>query len=291
MRYVTENSFDAYVWQLLETKARFIDQIMSSSTGLRTVEDLAMGALTFAEIKAIASGNPLVLERATIDAEVMKLTVLQDQWQQDRWVWSNTARANRSEIDFIERRMDGLIKDAEEVELANANGWTFKPRGPLCAAASMSDDVTLQIGEQVLQLARTVPTHEVGEWTVGRVGSFRIVLARHFDLEIKIDSDHGSYSVDRKGTRITSAAATGELVLARIRELANEPKRVAAWAQRLQREVEEIEQRLQEDFEHQEKLMSLLARQRAIEAELDLDKDQAGTEAAEAVEPTAKVEP
>ena len=290
MRYVTEGSFDAYVWNLLETKARFIDQIMSSSTGLRTVEDLAMGALTFAEIKAIASGNPLVLERATIDAEVMKLTVLQDQWQQDRWKWSNKARTYRSEIEHIERRMDGLIKDAEEVEAANANGWTFKPRGPLCAAASMTDDVALQIGEQVLQIARTVPTHEIGEWTVGRVGSFRIVLARHFDLEIKIDSDHGSYSVDRKGTRITSAAATGELVLARIRELANEPKRIAAWAQRLQRDVEEIEQRLQEDFEHQEKLMSLLARQRAIEAELDLDKDQAGTEAAEAVETTAKVE-
>lgn len=290
MRYVTEGSFDAYVWSLLETKARFIDQIMSSSTGLRTVEDLAMGALTFAEIKAIASGNPLVLEKATVDAEVLKLTVLQDQWQQDRWSWSNRARGNAKEIEHIETKMAGLTRDAEEVTHANANGWTFKPKGPLCAAASMTDDVALQIGEQVLELSRSVQKHVIGEWTVGRVGSFRIVLARHFDLEIKIDSDTASYSVDRKGTRITSAAGTGELVLARLRELVDEPKRMAAIAQRLQREIQDIEERLQSGFEHEEKLNSLLARQRAIEAELDLDKDQAGTEASEAVEATAKEE-
>jgi N12 class adenine-specific DNA methylase len=288
IRYVTENSFDAYVWQLLETKARFIDQIMSSSTGLRTVEDLAMGALTFAEIKAIASGNPLVLEKATVDAEVLKLTVLQDQWQQDRWSWSNRARGNAKEIEYIEKRMAGLMADAEEVTQAIANGWTFKPRGPLCAAASTTDDVALQIGEQVLELSRSVPKHEVGEWTVGRVGSFRIILARHFDLEVKIDSDSGSYSVDRKGTRITSAAGTGELVLARLRELLDEPQRMAALAQRLQREIKDIETRLASGFEHAEKLNSLLVRQRAIEAELDLDKDQAGTEASEAVDSTAK---
>lgn len=289
-RYVTENSFDAYVWQLLETKARFIDQIMSSSTGLRTVEDLAMGALTFAEIKAIASGNPLVLEKATVDAEVLKLTVLQDQWQQDRWTWSNRARGNAKEIEHIEKKMAGLMADAEEVRQAIATGWTFKPRGPLCAAASMTDDVALQIGEQVLELSRSVSKHEIGEWTVGRVGSFRIILARHFDLEIKIDSDTASYSVDRKGTRITSAAGTGELVLARLRELVEEPKRMAALAQRLHREIEDIETRLQNGFEHEEKLNSLLARQRAIEAELDLDKDQAGTEASVAVETAAKEE-
>ena len=62
-RYVTEGSFDSYSWNLLDVKARFIDQVMTAEQGLRTVEDISMTALSYAEIKALASGNPLVLER------------------------------------------------------------------------------------------------------------------------------------------------------------------------------------------------------------------------------------
>jgi hypothetical protein len=263
---------------------------MSSTTGLRTVEDLAMGALTFAEIKAIASGNPLVLEKATIDAEVMKLTVLQDQWQYDRWSWSNRARGNMSRLAEIEGKMDALTNQAHEIEQAIAHGWTFKPKGPLCAEASATGDIALQVGAQILEIARSMPKHEIGERVVGRLGNLTVVLARHMDLEVKIDSAVGSYSVDRRGTRISSAASTGELVFQRIQDLVEEPRKQAAEAQRLQREIDDIEQRLQMDFEHQEKLMGLLLRQRAIEAELDLDKDQAGTETSDAVEQTAKEE-
>jgi SNF2 family DNA or RNA helicase len=59
-RYATEGSFDAYMWQTLETKARFIHQVMRGETWVRSAEDLESGALTYAEIKAIASGNPAV---------------------------------------------------------------------------------------------------------------------------------------------------------------------------------------------------------------------------------------
>jgi hypothetical protein len=62
-RYVTEGSFDAYMWQTLETKARFIQQVMNGSVTVRQAEDLEGGALTYAEIKAIASGNPAVMEK------------------------------------------------------------------------------------------------------------------------------------------------------------------------------------------------------------------------------------
>ena len=63
-RYVTEGSFDAYMWQTLETKARFIQQVMRGETSVRSAEDLESGALTYAEIKAIASGNPAVVEKS-----------------------------------------------------------------------------------------------------------------------------------------------------------------------------------------------------------------------------------
>ena len=72
-RYVTEGSFDAYMWQTLETKARFIQQVMSGQTSARTAEDLEGGALTYAEITAIASGNPAVMEKGKVDMGVRKL--------------------------------------------------------------------------------------------------------------------------------------------------------------------------------------------------------------------------
>jgi hypothetical protein len=68
-RCVTEGSFDAYMWQLLETKARFIHQAMGGHTSVRSAEDLEARTLTYAEIKAIASGNPAVIDYVV--AEVM----------------------------------------------------------------------------------------------------------------------------------------------------------------------------------------------------------------------------
>ncbi len=84
-RYVTEQSFDAYIWQTLETKARFIAQVMQGDTGMRSAEDVELAALSYAEVKAIASGNPLVLEKAGIDTELAKLSLLKSQWDNQQW--------------------------------------------------------------------------------------------------------------------------------------------------------------------------------------------------------------
>ena len=75
-RYVTKGSFDAYMWQALETKARFIAQVMSGENAVRCAEDIGGQELSYAEVKAIASGNPAVLTLAEADAEIQRLTVL-----------------------------------------------------------------------------------------------------------------------------------------------------------------------------------------------------------------------
>ncbi len=69
-RYVIEGSFDAYMWQRLETKCRFTTQVMTGDATVRRAEDVDSAAPTCAEVTAIASGNPLVIEKATIDAEI-----------------------------------------------------------------------------------------------------------------------------------------------------------------------------------------------------------------------------
>src|SRR3954465_15420002 len=75
-RYVTEGSFDAYMWQGLETKARFTPQVMTGDNAARRAEDVGGQELSYAEVKAIASGNPAVLTLAEADAEVQRLNVL-----------------------------------------------------------------------------------------------------------------------------------------------------------------------------------------------------------------------
>jgi hypothetical protein len=75
-RYVTEGSFDAYMWQALETKARFISQVMTGESSVRRAEDIGGQELSYAEVKAIASGNPAVLTLAEADAELQRLSIL-----------------------------------------------------------------------------------------------------------------------------------------------------------------------------------------------------------------------
>jgi hypothetical protein len=75
-RYVTQGSFDAYMWQALETKAKFISQVMTGDCAVRRTEDIGGQELSYAEVKAIASGNPAVLTLAEADAQLQRLTVL-----------------------------------------------------------------------------------------------------------------------------------------------------------------------------------------------------------------------
>src|SRR5437667_849696 len=98
-RYVSEGSFHAYTWHTLETKAKFIAQVMSGDMTIRRLEDLESAALTYAEVKAIASGNPLVIEKAQVDAELMRLTRLRSAHAEEQTgfaeISSNLARTPR----------------------------------------------------------------------------------------------------------------------------------------------------------------------------------------------------
>jgi hypothetical protein len=111
-RYVTEGSFDSYMWQTLETKARFIAQVMKGDKGIRSLEDVELAALSYAEVKALASGNPLVIEKAGVDAEVARLSTLFS-------VWRNQRYANESEVSrlpmMIEAQQRKVALYAEDV--------------------------------------------------------------------------------------------------------------------------------------------------------------------------------
>ena len=91
-RYVTEGSFDAYMWQALETKARFIAQVMTGDSAVRRAEDIGGQELSYAEVKAIASGNPAVLTLAEADAELQRLAVLKKNHADEQYLARRSLR-------------------------------------------------------------------------------------------------------------------------------------------------------------------------------------------------------
>jgi N12 class adenine-specific DNA methylase len=110
-RYVTEGSFDAYMWQALETKARFISQVMTGQNALRRAEDIGGQELSYAEVKAIASGNPAVLTLAEADAELQRLAVLKKNHADEQYLARRSIRELPERIARLEKRLGHLTAD------------------------------------------------------------------------------------------------------------------------------------------------------------------------------------
>jgi N12 class adenine-specific DNA methylase len=114
-RYVTEGSFDAYMWQALETKARFISQVITGDNAARRAEDIGGQELSYAEVKAIASGNPSVLTLAEADAELQRLTLLKKNHLDEQYVARRSVRDLPGTIAGMSDRLTKLTTDLQTV--------------------------------------------------------------------------------------------------------------------------------------------------------------------------------
>ena len=115
-RYVTENTFDAYMWQILENKQKFISQIMTSKSPVRACEDVDDTALSYAEIKALATGNPYIKEKMDLDIQVSKLKLLKANHTSQKYkLETDIAKNYPMQIAAQKERLAGLRSDAEAV--------------------------------------------------------------------------------------------------------------------------------------------------------------------------------
>ena len=106
--YVTEGSFDGYMWQSLETKLAFIEQV-DADFSVREIDDISDGVLTFSEIKALASGNPKIIQKVTLDAELMRLNAVHASWKSGR----RKAEMMRGRLDYAEDAFRKVITELE----------------------------------------------------------------------------------------------------------------------------------------------------------------------------------
>ena len=127
-RYVTEGSFDAYMWQALETKARFINQVMTGDSAVRQAEDIGSQELSYAEVKAIASGNPAVLTLAEADAELKRLTILKKHHADEQYLARRALRELPETLARLKRRLADLGRDIATATTHAADPLTIGTR-------------------------------------------------------------------------------------------------------------------------------------------------------------------
>lgn len=115
-RYVTENTFDSYLWQTIENKQKFISQIMTSKTPARVAEDVDENTLSYAEIKALATGNPLIKEKMDLDIEVTKLKMLEGNYKSNLYsLEDKIIKTYPREIEKYERLIEGAKEDINRI--------------------------------------------------------------------------------------------------------------------------------------------------------------------------------
>jgi len=145
-RYVTEGSFDAFMWQALETKARFIAQVMTGNNTARRAEDIGGQELSYAEVKAIASGNPAVLTLAEADAELQRLAILRKSHMDEQYIARRNLRDLPGAIERLTQRLDGLTADQATMKAHEEDAIIIGSRAtgdPLAALGQALDAMPL----------------------------------------------------------------------------------------------------------------------------------------------------
>jgi hypothetical protein len=197
-RYVTEGSFDAYMWQALETKARFIAQVMTGDNAARRAEDIGGQELSYAEVKAIASGNPAVLTLAEADAELQRLTLLAKNHIDEQYVARRSVRDLPGRIADLSERLHKLTADQATATAHSGDSLTIGNR------AYSRGDAAGVLGSQLDTLSRNIrETHRL-PLGIYRGLRFGLVLHPHFPPDVYLEGAATRQSIlsrDHQGPR------------------------------------------------------------------------------------------
>ena len=218
-RYVTEGSFDAYRWQTLETKARFINQVMSGENGLRRAEDVSSQELSYAEVKSLASGNPHFMTLAETDADIQRLGVLRRSHMDEQYLAGRKIKELPEQIERTEKRIAALKSDRERL-----TAWKGDPIS-LGGRTYSIDDAMTPLGkalEQVPDISdRRFPIGKFRGLTFGieyRWNNAEIYLAGESELRAQLSKEaRGPRAVLNALGRI--AASYDERILSNEKEL------------------------------------------------------------------------
>jgi len=264
-RYVTEGSFDAYMWQTLETKAKFIAQVMSGDMTIRRLEDLDSAALTYAEVKAIASGNPLVIEKAQVDAELIRLTRLRSAHAEEQYRIRTNLRRSHEDAEAFTGRLTNLRQDIAARQDTSGDKFSIELDGQVLDNRGIA-------GELIVRRAEKIKNRFGDDVRVGRFAGFDLFLRPTFNNNVEmIVRGKNSYSA-----RVTDTAqGTIRSLEANVQGFEERASKLEYDIADASKRAKELETKVGAHFEREERYQELTRRQGEIEEKLDLTKNQA----------------
>ena len=186
-RYVTEQTFDAYLYQLVEGKQKFASQIMTSKSPVRSAEDIDETALSYAEIKMLATGNPYIKEKMDLDIQVQKLKMLKSNFLSEKYgLEDKVIKFYPQQIAYLKSRVEGLRKDVETAKL-HPKPIDEQPLGMTVSGVSYSEKA--EAGQAIINACKSMNSPDaipLGEY-------------RGFQMELYFDTVQRNYVVKLKG--------------------------------------------------------------------------------------------
>ena len=264
-RFVTEGTFDAYLYQLVESKQKFISQIMTSKSPVRSAEDVDEQALSYAEIKALASGNPMIKEKMDLDIEVSKLKLLKANHLSQKYALEDAiSKGFPKQIAETQARITGYGADIAAVkENTHPNGDGFSPL--TLAGVTYADKK--EAGAALLTICQTMLSPEATQ-----IGSYRGLT-----LELAFDTFAREYRLTMIG-QLRHTVTLGTDVFGNLQRMDNAleglPIKEQACREQLsnlQTQLETAKAEVQKPFPREEELTTKTARLEELNSLLNLD--------------------
>jgi len=271
-RYVTEGTFDSYSWQLIENKQKFISQIMTSKSPVRSCEDVDEAALTYAEVKALATGNPYIKEKMDLDIQVSKLKLMKANHTSQKYrLEDNIAKHYPRQIAILKERISGMSAD---IQTAKAN----LPRTGM--SAEDKEQFLMKVGNKVytdkkeagtalVEMCKEIKTVNVPV-TVGEYAGFKMAVSfdafsHRFVMNLKGQLSH---NLEIGPDPLGNIARINHALESIPRQLSDAETKF----ENVERQLETAKVEVQKPFAQEAELAEKLERLSALNALLNMDE-------------------
>ena len=267
-RYVTEQTFDAYLYQLVEGKQKFASQIMTSKSPVRSAEDIDETALSYAEIKMLATGNPYIKEKMDLDIQVQKLKMLKSNFLSEKYgLEDKVIKFYPQQIAYLKSRVEGLTTDVETAK-SHPKPIDEQPLGMMVSGVSYSEKA--EAGQAIINACKSMNSPDaipLGEY-------------RGFQMELYFDTVQRNYVVKLKGETSRDVPlgddAHGNIVridngIERFEEALADTKNSL---ENMEKQFETAKQEIEKPFAKEEELKAKTARLDELNILLNMDKKE-----------------
>ena len=265
-RYVTEGTFDSYSWQLIENKQKFIGQIMTSKSPVRSCEDIDEAALSYAEVKALATGNPYIKEKMDLDIQVSKLKLLKANHTSQRYrLEDNIAKHYPMQITALKERLEGYRTDIQ----------TYAAHKPVD-----KDAFSMKIGNRTYTDKKEAGAALIDMCRSAKQPNMAVTIGEFqgFKMSVSFDSFFSKFTISLKGS-LSHEVEIGADPLGNLQRLSNALEGMTGKMTDVEQKLSNVEHQLEtakvevtKPFAQEQELVEKLERLAELNALLNMDE-------------------